>query len=156
MSDREFLLSQPDTGTCASSSSGRAERRVLVLLNMEAPPAQLREESFLGPTSLKTASVIAVMPMESLLILRRQVGKHRKKLLKFDRTICTTTWHHVLTKVALEATTVRSTKSILTSRFWSRVTVSRPDHSLIMICGEEDEDAGDKNTDAIGLELEQG
>ena len=68
----------------------------------------------------------------------------------------TTTWHHVLTKVALEATTVRSTKSILTSRFWSRVTVSRPDHSLIMICGEDDEDAGDKNTDAIGLELEQG
>ena len=129
---------------------------VLVLLNMEGPPAQLREESFLGPTSLKTASVIAVMPMESLLILRRQVGKHRKKLLKFDRTICTTTWHHVLTKVALEATTVRSTKSILTSRFWSRVTVSRPDHSLIMICGEDDEDAGDKNTDAIGLELEQG
>ena len=46
---------------------------------MEAPPAQLREESFLGPTSLKTASVIAVMPMESFLILRRQVGKHRKK-----------------------------------------------------------------------------
>ena len=50
------------------------------LLNLEAPPAQLREESFRGPTSLKTASVIAVMPMESLLILRRQVGKHRKKL----------------------------------------------------------------------------
>ena len=83
---------------------------------MEASPAQLREESFRGPTSLKTASVIVVMPMESVLILRRQVGKHRKKLLKFDRTICTTTWHHVLTKVALEATTVRSTKSILTSR----------------------------------------
>ena len=141
-----------------SSSSRRAERRVLVLLNMEAPPAQLREESFRGPTSLKTASVIAVMPMESLLILRRQVGKHQKKLLKFDRTICTTTWHHVLTKVALEATTVRSTKSKLTRRFWSRVTVSRPSwsYSLIMICGEDDEDASDKNTDAIGLELEQG
>ena len=44
---------------------------------MEAPPAQLREESFPGPTSLKTASVIAVMPMESLLILRRQAGKHQ-------------------------------------------------------------------------------
>ena len=127
------------------------------MLNMEAQPAELREESFRGPTSLKTASVIAVMPMESLLILRRQVGKHRKKLLKFDRTICTTTWHHVLTKVALEATTVCSTKSILTCRFWSRVTVLKPDHSysLIMICDEDDEDASDKNTDAIGLELEQ-
>ena len=32
---------------------------------------------------------------------------------------------------------------------------SRPDHSLIMICGEDDEDASDKNTGAIGLELEQ-
>ena len=28
------------------------------MLNLEAPPAQLREESFRGPTSLKTASVI--------------------------------------------------------------------------------------------------
>ena len=56
----------------------------------------------------------------------------------------------------MEATTVRSTKSIVTRRFWSPVTVSRPDHSLIMICGEDDEDACDKNTGAIGLELEQG
>ena len=119
---------------------------------MEAPPAKLREESFRGPTSLKTASVIAVMPTESLLILR---GKHRKKLLKFDRTICTTTWRHVLTKVAWEATTVRYTKSILTCRFWSRVTVLKTDHSYSMICDEDDEDASDKNTDAIGLELEQ-
>ena len=92
-------------------------------LNMEAPPAQLREESFRGPTSLKTAS--------------------------------TTTWHHVLTKAGLQSTTVRSTKSKLTRRFWSRVTVSRPDHSVIMICGEDDEDASDKNTNAIGLEQGQ-
>ena len=66
-----------------------AERKVLVLLNMETPSAQLRDESFRGPTSLKTASVIAVMPVKSLSILRRQAGKHRSKLLKFDRTICT-------------------------------------------------------------------
>ena len=61
------------------------------------------------------------------------------------------------TKVALETTTVRSTKSIPTCRFWSRVTVLNPDHSysLIMICDEDDEDASDKNTDAIGLEFEQ-
>ena len=81
---QQFEAMTQDTGTCALSSSGRAERRVLVLLNMEASPAQLREESFPGPTSLKTASVIAVMPMESLLILRKQAGKHRKKLLKFE------------------------------------------------------------------------
>ena len=67
-----------------------AERKVLVLLNMETPSAQLREESFRGPTSLKTASVIAVMPVKSLSILRRQAGKHRKTLLKFDRTIYAT------------------------------------------------------------------
>ena len=67
-----------------------AERKVLVLLNLETPSAQLCEESFRGPTSLKTASVITVMPVKSLSILRRQAGKHRKKLLKFDRTICTT------------------------------------------------------------------
>ena len=92
---------------------------------METPSAQLREESFRGPTSLKTASVIAVMPVKSLSISRRQAGKHRKKLL------------------------IRSS----TGRYVRRL--SRPDHSLIMICREDDEDAGDKNTGAIGFELEQ-
>ena len=137
-----------------SSSSGRAERRASSFCSTWTPSAQLREESFRGPTSLKTASVIAVMPLESLLILRRQAGKRRKKLLKFDRTICMTTCHHVLTKVALEATTVHSTKSILTSRF-SRVCQGLI-IVLIMICGDDDEDAGDNNIGANGLELEQG
>ena len=122
---QRFLLSQPDTGTCASSSSGRAERKVLVLFNMETPSAQLREESFREPTSLKTASVIAVMPVKSLSILRRQAGKHRKKLL-----------HEVRQDDMYDVC-----QGLITS--------------LIMICGEDDEDAGDKNTGAIGLELEQ-
>ena len=124
------------------------------MLNMEAPPAQLREESFRGPTSLKTASVIAVMPMESLLILRaswqtskkaaevRQDDMYDNLASRFDEGRFGN-YHRPFYQ------------SILTRRFWSRVTVSRPDHSLIMICGEDDEDAGDKNTDAIGLELEQ-
>ena len=136
--------------------SGRAVRRVLVLLNMKAPPAQLREESFRGPTPLKTASVIAVMPMESLLILRRQVGKHRQKAAEVRQDDMYDNLASRFDEGRFGNYHRPFYQKYTTRRFWSRVTVSRPDHSLIMICGEDDEDASDKNTDAIGLELEQG
>ena len=57
-----------------------------------------------------------------------------------------TTCHYVLTKVALEATTVHSTKSTLTRR----LSVVRQGLIivLIMICGDDVEDAGDNNIGA--------
>ena len=51
---------------------------------MEAPPAQLREESFLGPTSLKTASVNANGKLVDFTEASRQTSKKAAEVRQDD------------------------------------------------------------------------
>ena len=123
---------------------------------METPSAQLREESLRGPTSLKTASVIAVI-REKLVDFTEASWQTPKKAAEVRQDDMYDSLSSRLAEGRFGSYhrpfyQKHTNNTLLVSR------LSRPDHSLIMICGEDDEDASDKNTALVPLDLnwEQG